>query len=480
VRLRRSPEHKEHNVQKTKWAAAAVSIALIVSACGGDDDDDAAETTDDGSTEESAAEPSDDATEEPADEPAADAPADGEVTIRWRTRPDNDAEAEVYGQISDSIDAENGDAVSLTYEPGTTDGANYQDQLVTEIANGTAPDVFWIPGTDIARFQGEGLILDLAPLAAEDGFDTGEFYPEPMFHLTYDPEAGGPGDKLWGLPRDVSTMALYINNDLIAEAGADDPRALAAAGEWDWEAFTEVSEQVAALGGENKGFAMDAWWGPYGAFINAAGGSFFTDDRSACALDTPEAIEGLTGLQTLFDSGSTVPYGEGGEAPWKAGTVGMFMNGRWATPGARADAAFNWDVVQLPVGPGGTQGNWLFWGAYVVNANTEHPQEAWDLVQALTTAETQASISELGANIPSRQSDAAIEAFLGFTPPENNQAFIDGLTDSPTAEGPLWTGSWPEFASAMDAGVSAVLNGERTIEDYQANICAETAVAFEG
>ena len=45
-----------------------------------------------------------------------------------------------------------------------------------------------------------------------------------MYHLTFDPDAGEPGDKLWGLPRDVSTFALYINNDLIAEAGADDPR----------------------------------------------------------------------------------------------------------------------------------------------------------------------------------------------------------------------------------------------------------------
>jgi multiple sugar transport system substrate-binding protein len=136
--------------------------------------------------------------------------------------------------------------------------------------------------------------------------------------------------------------------------------------------------------------------------------------------------------------------------------------------------------VQLPVGPGGTQGNWLFWGAYVVNANTEHPQEAWDLVKALTTADTQAQISELGANIPSRKSDAAINAFLGFTPPENNQAFIDGLADSPTAEGPLWAGDWPKFDEAMNGAVTAVINGERTIDDYAAKICSETAVAFEG
>ena len=122
---------------------------------------------------------------------------------------------------------------------------------------------------------------------------------------------------------------------------------------------------------------------------------------------------------------------------------------------------------------------WLFWGAYVVNANTEHPEEAWALVQALTDASTQGQISELGANIPSRTSDEAIDAFLGFTPPENNQAFINGLQDSPTAEGPLWAGDWPAFDTAMNDAVTAVINGTRTIEDYAAKVCSETAGAFD-
>ena len=72
-----------------------------------------------------------------------------------------------------------------------------------------------------------------------------------------------------------------------------------------------------------------------------------------------------------------------------------------AHPGIRANAKFNWDAVELPTGPKG-MGNWLFWGAYVVNAKTVHPEEAWKLVQMLTTAETQGMISELGTNIPSR------------------------------------------------------------------------------
>ena len=156
----------------------------------------------------------------------------------------------------------------------------------------------------------------------------------------------------------------------------------------------------------------------------------------------------------------------------------MNVTGRWNVPAVRSLAEFNWDVVKLPDGPGGLS-NWLFWGAYVVNANTEHPQEAWELVKALTSADTQAQISELGANIPSRQSDAAIEAFLGFTPPENNQAFINALQDGPTAEGPLWAGDWPAFDTAMNDAVTAVINGTRTVDDYAAKVCDETAAAFD-
>ena len=64
-------------------------------------------------------------------------------------------------------------------------------------------------------------------------------------------------------------------------------------------------------------------------------------------------------------------------------------------------------------------------------------------MEALTPAETQAQVSAVGANIPSRVSQDALDAFLTFTPPANNQAFLDGLASNPTTEGPLWAGSWP-------------------------------------
>jgi len=423
-------------------------------------------------------------TEAPAatEAPATEAPATDEVTLRWRTRPDNQEEIDVYSQISEDLDAEL-DGIALTYEPGGSESANYQDQLRSEVAAGTAPDVFWIPGTDIADFANRGLIMNLSELAASTDFNVEDFYPGPMEHLTYNPEGGQSGadsGALWGLPRDVSTFALYLNLDLINEAGAPDPRELAANGQWDWDAFLDVAQKTRALGSDIYGYGASAWWGPYGVWLNASGGGFFNEDRTACALNTPESLAGLEFQRSLYqDYDVATPYGEDPEPPFRAGKVAMFQNGRWATPGIRT-VDFNWDVVELPAGPNGTPGNWLFWGAYVVNAKTEHPEEAWRLVQALTTAETQGKVAALGANIPSRVSQEALDAFLTFTPPENNQAFLNGIADAaqPSAEGPLWAGSWPEFDQIMGPAIQGVLTGATTVEDFGTTICDEANKVF--
>jgi multiple sugar transport system substrate-binding protein len=356
------------------------------------------------------------ATEAPAQPAATEAPATAaEVTLRWRTRPDNKEEIAVYTDISKALDTQL-EGITLAYEPGGTEGA-------------------------------------------KSGADSG---------------------ALWGLPRDVSTFVLYLNMDLINEAGAPDPRELAKEGKWDWAAFADVATKTRALGSDIYGYGASAWWGPYGVWLNAAGGGFYNADRTACALDTAESLKGLEFQRSLYqDLKVATPYGEDPEPPFRAGKVAMFQNGRWATPGVRT-VPFNWDVVELPNGPSGTPGNWLFWGAYVVNAKTAHPEEAWKLVQALTTAETQGKVAALGANIPSRVSKEALDAFVTFTPPANNQAFLNGIADAakPTAEGPLWAGSWPEYDKIMGPAIQAVLTGGKTVDEFGATICDEANKVF--
>jgi multiple sugar transport system substrate-binding protein len=407
--------------------------------------------------------------------------AQDDVTVTFRTRPDNDTEAEVYAQVAAQI-SDQLDGITVEYQKGGSETSSYQDQLKTEAASGTAPDVFWIPGTDIAEFSTKGIIADLR--AQADGSETysdDDFYQGPMFHLTFDPATGEAGGPLWGLPRDVSTFGLYLNNDLIAEAGAEDPRELAANGEWTWEKFQEVGEAVAALGPDVKAYGQNNWWGPYGVWMNGGGGGFFNEDRTACALDTPESIAGLQQMVDIYALDNfALSYGEDAEPGFQAGTIAMFQNGRWATPGIRANAGFDWDVVALPDGPV-PGGNWLFWGAYSANADSENLDAAWQVVEALTQPEVQAAIAELGANIPSRLGEQTAAEFLTLTPPANNQAFLDGLANNSVAEGPLWAGSWPKFDSVMGAAVSGVVNGDISMEEFQATVCAEAnAEAFGG
>ncbi len=403
--------------------------------------------------------------------------AQDDVSLRWRTRPDNQAEIDVYTAASESIDAD-WDGVSLEYEPGGSETAGYQDVLISEISAGTAPDVFWIPGTDVARFAEAGLILNLAEIAgADENYSADDFYAGPMGFLTTSINEGE--DALWGLPRDVSAFAIYYNADLFDEAGLDYP----GGDDWDWDRFVESAEEISGLGDEIVGFGMNAWWANWGYFVNAAGSGFFNDDFTSCGLNNDGTVAGLETAQSLFDSGAAIPWGTDSEPPFLAGNLGMFMNGRWATPGTIANADFNWNVASLPVGPSGEETNWLFWGAYVVNANTENPEAAWELVTRLTSADIQGQIASLGANIPSRATDAAIELFLGTLPDSgvDNQAFIDGTTSADVrTEAPLFAGNWPAIDQAYGNGITAVFNGELSAQEFADTICDEVAPLFEG
>ena len=398
--------------------------------------------------------------------------AQEDVTLRWRTRPDNQAEIDLYQTVSDTID-ENWEGVSLMYEPGGSESASYQDVLIAELEAGTAPDVFWIPGTDVARFAKLGLILNLAPYdEADEEFSVEDFYPQIMQHVTVPLEEGETA--LWGVPRDASAFAVYYNADLFDDAGVDYPSA-----DWTWDDFRAAAEEINALGNDIYGFGMNNWWANYGYWINAAGSSFFNEDFTACGLDNDATVAGLEFPAGFYADNLATPYGEDAEPPFLAGQVGMFLNGRWATPNMVANADFNWNVAELPAGPEG-QSNWLFWGAYVVNADTEHPEEAWELVTRLTSGDVQGQVAGLGANIPSRTGGSAVDDFLATFPELglNNEAFVNGLSYG-VAENPVWAGDWSTIVTAYDNAVASVYAGDMSAQEFADSICNQVADAFE-
>lgn len=415
-------------------------------------------------------------TSAPAQAQPTTAPAMQAVEIRWRTRPDNKQEQDVYQKISDEVSAKLKDkGITLKYDPAPVTG--YEDKLKTEFSAGTAPDVVWIPGASTADYANLGVIADLMPLVSADAsFKLADYYDAPMKELQND-------GKLWGLPRDISTLVIYYNKDLLKASGAPDPAELAAKGEWNYENFLKVAQAVTNPDKKQYGFDFSNWWGPWGYFVYSSGGSFFNADRTQCALNSPEAQAGLQFMSDLINKEKVAPApgieGGVGETGFLAGQIGMFPNGRWMTPGMRENAKFDWGVVEMPKGK--QNSTWLFWGPYVMNGKLtgDKQKAAWEVMKALTSPEIQAQVAALGANIPSNKNQAAVDAFLNSKPPADNSAFIKGA-EYAQAEIPLYTGNWGDIVgSQYQPAVDSIIAGKATVADATAAACKASDPLFK-
>jgi multiple sugar transport system substrate-binding protein len=401
------------------------------------------------------------------------APAAQAVTIRWRTRPDNKAEQDVYQQISDDVSKQlASQGITLQYDPAPVTG--YFDKLTTEFSAGNAPDVVWIAGANTADYAPKGVLLDLMPLAKADAsFKLTDYYDAPMKELEH-------GGNLWGLPRDISTLVMYYNKDLFKAKGLKDPADEAKAGNWTWDTFRKDAIAITDPANGVYGFSFSNWWGLWGWFVNSGGGSFFNADRTQCTLTSDGSQKGIQFMADLFlkDKVSTAPGLEGGasETTMVQGKVGMFPNGRWFTPSMRENAKFDWGVVEMPKGPGGNT-TWLFWGAYEVSAKTKYPQQAWTVVKALTAPDVQAKVAALGTNIPSNKAQAAVDAFLNSKPPADNQPFIAGAPYA-VAEFPLFTGSWGDIGAVYQKAMDDILQGKATVADATKAACEKADPMF--
>lgn len=431
-------------------------LAIILAACG-------VSTAPQGETGETP--PGDATTDEQQDQAAS-----GEATtIRWRTRPADAAEQDVYEELNNLANEALADQnITVQYDPGVNQG--YFEKLKTELASGTAPDIFWVGAVELADFVASGQILDIKPYIDNDSdFTLDDFYTQPIEELSRD-------GAIYGLPRDISTLVVYYNSDMFEQAGLPTPRELAEQGNWNWDTLLETAQQLTDPANQQYGLGFGNWWGPaWGYFVNAAGGSVFNEDRTACALDTPEAIAGAAFVRQLYDE-QLVPAGDAeGEALFNAGKIGMYFNGRWFTPGVRTNAQFNWDVAEMPAGE--RQSTWLFWGPYLVNANTPNPDAAWAVLKEITSAEAMARVAELGTNIPARNNQEAVDAFLASTPPENNQAFLDGI-EYAEPEAPVWDGSWADFNATVQSLWDSMIAGQITPEEFGQQACEQTQSAF--
>ncbi len=133
-------------------------------------------------------------------------------------------------------------SAAFTEKTGTKVTATPAQELVQQLAqgfsSGDAPDVFYVSTDQFANYAKAGNLLPYA-----DSLSNAEdFYPALKQTFTYE-------DKFYCAPKDMSTLALFINTDLWTKAGltdADIPTT--------WDQLAEVSKKLTS--GDVAGLAL--------------------------------------------------------------------------------------------------------------------------------------------------------------------------------------------------------------------------------
>jgi multiple sugar transport system substrate-binding protein len=290
---------------------------------------------------------------------------------------------------------------------------NFQQKITAQYISGDAPDVFWVNSPWLGDWAKGGLITDIAPRVAKAGIDLGQ-YVDGLVALHSD------GDKLYGLPKDWDTIAIYTNREHLAKAGFRTPPTDLSWNPTDGGSWLHFLKQLTT---DSKGRnALDPSFDAGNIAVYATAmtnefqailGNYFAMNGGALlpkqyattsVLDSAENRATLTFLTDMLHQAHViVPNGETGpngdstnsETIFASGRMALWQAGDWNTVSLSQLSAFTVGVMPLPAGPKGRISviNGLVDG---IASNTKHPDEAWRLVEWLGGAESQTILGSGG------------------------------------------------------------------------------------
>lgn len=315
--------------------------------------------------------------------------------------------------------------VIVKYEPIA--GGGYPSKILTQIASGTAPDLFFIPGNSPIDLAKKGVLLDLTDYIERDKDYFADIYPRLM-------EAQRYKGRIYALPGNANTDVLYYNKTLFDEAGVEYPN-----GDWTWQDMLEASIKLTKKG--EGGGVVQFGLLPYEIrlFILQNGGVLWNKDKSKCIINSPETIEAIEFHKDLKYKYHVSPTGsdarqQGVVEMFAMGRAAMLGGARWLTAAfrIRKQGELDWAVAPLPRAK--KRASILSFTSIGISADTKHPELAYELAKFMIRPEGIKFLIEVGDSIPIRSSGEEVEFFLNEPgrPKGENQIYLDALEYSYT------------------------------------------------
>jgi multiple sugar transport system substrate-binding protein len=290
--------------------------------------------------------------------------------------------------------------------------SSYFDTLRTDVAGGSADDIFWLSNAYFANYADSGRLMDVAKALGPNAADGWENSVVNQFTRN---------GVLWAVPQLTDGgIAVYFNADLVEAAGVDLARLMSM--RWSPGDVDTLRPLLARLTVDANGRRADEpgfdagrvrQWGYNAAndlqgiylnYIGSAGGIFSDGDRFA--FDNPGAAAAFTYLVGLINSDHVSPpasdtnsNGDFSRNQFLQGRMALFQSGTYNLAAVADQARFRWGVVPMPEGPVGrvsvTNGI-----AAAGNSATKHPEAVHQVLAWMGGARGNQYLGAKGAAIP--------------------------------------------------------------------------------
>ncbi|MBB5354163.1 multiple sugar transport system substrate-binding protein [Anoxybacillus mongoliensis] len=286
----------------------------------------------------------------------------------------------------------------------------YMDVIKTRLIGGEGPDVFYLDAFEAPAMIETGVLEPLDDYVTDD-FDIDDF-EKPLLDAFK-----GPDGKIYGFPKDYSTLALFYNKKMFAEAGLDVPKT--------WDELREAAKKL-TKGTEVYGFGVAPELARLYYIAESKGGKVVTDNKASFA--DPKVVEALQPIvdMRLKDKSAAQPNEVG--AGWGGEMFGqqkaaMVIEGNWAIPFLQETFPnTEFGTAEVPT-IDGKKGTMAYTVAYVMNKDSQKKEAAWKLISFLTGKEGMKIWTSKGFALPTRKS---IASELGYDKDELRAALVAG------------------------------------------------------
>jgi multiple sugar transport system substrate-binding protein len=377
-------------------------------------------------------------------------PAGEVTTISFLTQGGADSEKrylplqEMYQEVDPAV------AVEFVWHPG---GAiEIQQKLLTMIAGGEAPDLYWTH-----TYINPGLAKRSVPLALDDLFasdtswSTDDYFPASIADFQVD-------GSLYAMPRETTSTVMIYNKTLIEAAGATLP-----AEGWTWDDFVELARATTQGEGADKIYGAANFNANANTFVRVwqKGGDVLSEDRTQFTMNEEAGVAAVQSIADLIKEGVHITGAELAGRPYAevflTGKIAMFP--QFSVFTAILPAEFEFDIAPMPHNADEAMTTRVASAGHSIYSGTEKVEAAWSWLRMIESEAAFTHLAETGLSVPAHMAVAEGPAHLSEEqPPASKQVFLEGLTyGRPEPVAGDWIGVHREITTALEGvyGVSA-------------------------